>query len=120
MCLKKLSPLLLLFLVFLLSLPRLCLADEVYEITEAELTELETILSRQSETIEMQKNELNELSIELDGLSNTISQQQTTISELETYLQQSESEAMAQQIRTGAISFGAGVIVSIVVSFFIQ
>ena len=91
------------------------LPTEWYPIHETELTELETTLNEQSETIEQQSERLTALSTtierqrsRLNALNKIIERQQTTIGELETSLDEYESEATARRIKVGAISFGVG------------
>jgi len=94
--------------VLLLALSSPIYSDADYEITEAELTELETILTEQSETIEQQR-------MRLMTLSTTIEKQQQTIDELQKSFGEYESAEMARQLRTATISFSVGVGVGAVV-----
>jgi chromosome segregation ATPase len=105
--------------VLLLSLPLYSQdagSEDTYEITEAELTELETILSEQATTIETQRETLTELQQTirnqrdtLTTLSTTIETQQTTISALEQSFSEYEREARRVMIRNTAIGFTIGV-----------
>ena len=92
-------------------------SEETYEITEAELTELETILSEQSATIEQQRDTLQALQTTiseqrgtLTALSETTETQETTISELKKSLTAYESEARRATFRVGVIGVGAGAV----------
>ena len=105
----------------LLSLP--LSSEETYEITEAELTELETILSEQSATIEQQRNTLQALQTTiseqrstLTALSETTETQETTISELKRSLTAYETEARKATFRVGAIGVGAGAVAGLLVA----
>jgi uncharacterized coiled-coil protein SlyX len=80
-----------------------------YPISETELTELETILTRQEQTIERQATTLTEL-------STTIDEQRMTISRLDRFWTEYETEVTAQirrlkveiwAYRIGGIAMGA-------------
>lgn len=99
----------------MLSVP--LFSQDVYEITEAELTELETILSEQENIIDQQRETLTGLRMTIDRqgqtlitLSNTIEQQETRISELGTSFNEFETEARRTMIRNTAIGFGVGTV----------
>lgn len=90
-------------------------AEDVYEITETELTELERILSDQRGTIEEQRKTLNELSLTIDRQQNTLTTlsettetQRTTISRLEQSFREYEIEARVKQWTIGGVSVGVG------------
>jgi hypothetical protein len=85
-------------------------ADEVYQITESELIELETILTRQAETIERQRQTLTQL-------SETIKTQATTINELRISFDEYESGA-TQTIRRWQFATGVAVVVAILALVF--
>ena len=115
-------------LALLLSLSLPLYSDEaVYEITESELTELETTLTRQAETIETQRETLTRLQstiseqqTTLTRLSQTIERQATTINELETSFNEYESAARARTIRAYGIGGGIGVAVGIIATLLIS
>lgn len=94
--------------VLLLALSLPIYSDADYEINKAELNELETILTEQSETIGQQR-------IRLMTLSTTIEQQQQTIDELKKSLTEYESAETGRQLRTATVSFSVGVGVGAVV-----
>jgi uncharacterized coiled-coil protein SlyX len=99
--------------LLLLSLP--LFSEDVYEITETELTELERILSEQETTISEQAETLTQLQTTigkqrdtLTTLSTTIETQQRTIGELQISYDVSETEARRAKIRVGIVSFSIG------------
>ena len=104
-------------LALLLSLSLPLYSDEaVYEITESELTELETTLTRQAETIETQRETLTRLQstiseqqTTLTRLSTIIETQHETIAQLSTSFDEYASAARASEIRTALIAGGIGV-----------
>ncbi len=90
-------------------------SQNYYQITEAELTELETTLTRQADTIESLQTQLTRQSETLDRLSGTIDEQQsllsaqwTTIDELRESFSEYEREASRATIRAGGIGFAVG------------
>ena len=92
-----------LFGLVLLLLAVSPLASEAgYEITEAELTELETILTTQASKINEQQRLLTEL-------NQIIETQANSINALEQSLTEYERAVTARSIRIGVISFGVGV-----------
>ena len=106
-------------LSLLVSLPISVFAEAVYEITESELTELETTLTEQATTIETQaatltrlQSTISEQATTLTRLSTTIDRQANTIETLSTSFDEYESAARASEIRTaliaGAIGIGVG------------
>ena len=85
-----------------------------YVITEAELTALESILTRQEATIETLQSELKlSESIESQLLS-TLKQSDETIEKLERSLHQSGKEAKLRTLRTGIISATVGIVIGFV------
>lgn len=90
-------------------------SQNYYQITEAELAELETTLTRQADTIESLQTQLTRQSEMLGSLSSTIDEQQSllsaqwaTIDELRESFAEYESEAMRATIRAGGIGFAVG------------
>jgi chromosome segregation ATPase len=107
-------------LLFCLSSP--LFSDVTYQITEAELSELETILERQAATIERQEKTLIQLGdtisrqdATLSLLSTTIERQRTTINALETSFNEYAIATRRRIWTTAAISVGVGFIVGVVV-----
>jgi uncharacterized coiled-coil protein SlyX len=90
------------------------LQSQVYEITEDELTELETALTRQAETIEKLQTTISEQGATLTRLSTTIERQATTLHRqnetIETLGQSfNEYERAGLYARISAGVIGAGV-----------
>ncbi|MCH8517482.1 MAG: hypothetical protein LAT68_14245 [Cyclobacteriaceae bacterium] len=102
-------------MALLLSLSVPLYSEAVYEITESELTELETTLTEQRTTIARLQTTLDEQHATLSRLSTTIerqqsllSQQWTAIDELRTSFEEYESAARWSAIRAGVIGAGVG------------
>ena len=92
-------------------------SDETYEITEAELAELETILSEQATTIETQRETLTELQTTIERqrdtlttLSETTETQETIISALKRSFSEYEAGALRRTFRTAGVSAIIGII----------
>ena len=122
MCGIKSNVLLCVLVLALLLLPVSLPADGYYRITDAELTELEGILTTQGEainqlenTLTMQRDTLTLLTDSLQTATDTLQMQETTINALETSLTQYESEVRVRLWTTSAISFGIGVGVGAVI-----
>lgn len=112
-CGKRLSRTLLVLSLLLLPLSPIFSDDEGFLITEAELSELETILNRQATTIEELQRRLSEQETRLQRLLriterqvDLLSQQATTISELGNSFSEYETEVQQNQLRTIATSSG--------------
>ena len=85
--------------LLLLVSPLLYSGETVYEITESELSELETTLTRQSETISELRSTLRTQGATISALSDSLTTQQTTIETLRTSLIEYEREARNRTIR---------------------
>ena len=108
-------------LALLLSLSPPLYSDEaVYEITESELTELETTLTRQAETIEMLQTTLDAQQTTIETLESVLRRQSETINELQTSFDEYESAARARTIRAYGIGGGIGVAVGIIATLLIS
>jgi len=87
-------------------------AEAVYEITESELTELETKLTEQATTIETLQTTLSRQRTTIERLSGTLERQASTIAQLSTSFDEYADAARASEIRTaliaGAIGIGVG------------
>ena len=96
-------------------------SEDVYEITESELTELELILTEQRTTIDEQAETLTTLYETIDRQANslttlqaTIETQGRTMSELQTSFDAYEIEARRRTFKVGIVSFAVGGIVGII------
>ncbi len=97
-----------LLLALLLSPP--LSSEAVYEITETELTALESILSRQEQTIAQLKEELTLSDSISQQLQNTLQTQETTIEMLRTSSQEYERAVLRSSLVWGSVGFIAGMI----------
>ena len=97
----------------LLLVSPLLYSGEVYEITESELSELETTLTRQSETIDELQITLKTQATTISALNDSLSRQSETIETLRTSLIEYEREARKRTIRAalyggiGGLAVGA-------------
>ena len=113
MCGVKSRQCLLISALLLLPLAPIYSDGEVYEITESELTQLETTLTQQSKTIDELRSTLTTQATTISALSDSLTTQQTTIETLRTSLAAYESEARARTIRAalyggiGGLAVGA-------------
>jgi len=121
-CGRKLKRLLLTLVFLSLPLSGFLSAEAVYEITESELTELETTLTRQADTIETQRATLTELQRTINEqrgalvqLSTTIETQETTINALRTSFGAYETEARRATFRSVVVAAAAGILIGGVV-----
>jgi hypothetical protein len=94
--------------------------EAVYTITETELTELETLLTTQAETIELQGISLSEQASLIAQLQLITDQQETTISGLEILFRASEREAQSRLILPWTIAAAEAVIVGLLTYFLIK
>lgn len=87
-----------------------------YPISASELTELETTLARQAETIERQRQTLTTLDGTLTRLSTTIERQATTISGLGTSFEEyaSAAEATARSWRWATLAAAVVAVLAVV------
>lgn len=97
-----------LLLALLLSPP--LSSEAVYEITETELTALESILSRQEQTIAQLKEELTLSDSISQQLQNTLQTQETTIEMLRTSSQEYERAVLRSSLAWGSVGLIAGMI----------
>ena len=87
-----------------------------YTITEEELTALESILTRQENTIETLQSELKLSESIQSQLLATLNQSKTTIEKLEQSLKAYEREVKTMTIRTAIVSAGTGIITGYVIA----
>ena len=121
MCGVKSKACWLLLVVFLLSslpLYSVDVGEKLYQITESELTELETILTRQALTINQLSMRLGEQQTEITNLSETLNRQQTTIERQRTSFDEYVNAEGRSRIRlgvgAGAAGLGVGVVIGVV------
>lgn len=109
-----------LFSAALLLSPLSSWGEEVFEITETELSQLETTLQEQSETLSEQRTTLEAQATTIERLESTIEMQQETTQTLRASLDEYESEVKSQRIRAyatgGAIGVAAGAITILILT----
>lgn len=84
--------------------------EPTYTITESELQELETILSRQAMTINALRISLQTSGERIQTLHDTLHRQQTTIDALRISFDEYESATQTRLWRTSAISVVVGIV----------
>lgn len=113
------------FLLFLL-LPSFIFSSTYFEISEEELTELETTLERQENRLQQQERTLSELSNIIETQQSVLQRQSNLIGTLETTIEQLDQSfsAYEREVRFGRImtiagSAGAGFTLGVLSAFII-